>query len=93
MKTTIFCLTCLAVLIMAACATEPQQVAYSEPCKVVPLPVASIDSYGGRTTKPVDKLDQEHALAQLQATPFYRQQLRQRGYGNNTLADTVREFY
>jgi uncharacterized lipoprotein YajG len=93
MKTITLSLACLAVSIIAGCATGSQQVAYSEPCKVAPLPDASIDSYGGRSTKPVDKLDQERALAQLQATPFYRQQLRQRGYGNNTLADAVRECY
>ena len=37
--------------------------------------------------------DQERAQAQLQATPYYRQQLQRRGYGNNTLADAVRECY
>lgn len=83
----------LAITILAGCAIERQQIAQHEPCKVAPLSFGSIDSYGGRNSKPVDRLDQERAQAQLQATPYYRQQLQRRGYGNNTLADAVRECY
>ena len=93
MKITAFLAAPAIALLLAGCASEPAQLAYASPCKVAPIADASIDSYGGRPAKPVDRLDQARALAQLQSTPYYRQQLRQRGYGNNTLADATRDCY
>ena len=93
MKKAAFFTAPVIALLLAGCASEPAKVADASPCKVAPLPVGSIDSYGGHSSRPVDKLDQERALAQLQATPYYRQQLQRRGYANNTLADAVRDCY
>lgn len=78
--------------LLAGCTSEPVKVAEA-PCKVAPVEIGSISAYGGQRTRPVDKLDQDFARLQLQATPFYRQQLARRGYGNNTIADAVRDCY
>ena len=83
----------IIALLLAGCAAEPQQVAEYAPCKVAPLPVASLESYGGPTKKPVDKLDKDYATFQLRSTPYYRQQLQQRSYANNTLAEATRDCY
>ena len=78
------------VLALAACAAEPYKVA---DCKVTPIEIGSTASYGGQRTRPVDQLDRDYALLQLQSTPFYRRELAGRGYGNNTLVDAVRDCY
>lgn len=93
MKKTAFFAAPVIALLLAGCASEPAKVADAKPCKVAPQAIATLDSYGGPSTKPVDKLDRDFALLQLQSTPYYRQQLQRRGYANNTLADAVRDCY
>jgi hypothetical protein len=56
------------LLVAAACATDPNQVASnSYDCKLAPVPVARVGSTG-----PVSRLDQADARAQLNSMPYYQ---------------------
>lgn len=56
------------VLIAAACATEPNQVASnSYDCKLVPVPVGTVGDPGKGT-----RIEQVDARAQLNSMPYYQ---------------------
>ena len=58
------------LLLAAACATEPNQVASnSYDCKLAPLAVAKV---GGSDKDKVAQIDQVDARAQLNSMPYYR---------------------
>ena len=79
-----------AALLGAACATTDTQVAQAD-CKVQ-RPTTATYAAAGRSTRPVDRLDQRYAEMQLGASDFRRRELATRGLGpNNTVEQALRD--
>ena len=80
-----------ATLLAGACATtDNAQVAQAD-CKIQ-RPTTATYAATGRSTRPVDRLDQRYAEMQLGATDFRRRELANRGLGpTNTVEQALRD--
>ena len=76
-----------ATVLVAGCATQPEQVASAE-CKVQPITTASA---AGVRKPQADSLEQRYAEMQLATSDYRFRNLRQQGYNMNNVEDALRD--